>query len=155
VRHQALPQYDQGPVDPAMKLGTMTLLTVPTAAQQKAITQLLAQQQDRKSPNYHKWITAEQYADRFGLSQNDIAADHGLAESAGLHHDSAGARAQLGFLYRHRGPGRERVRHGNPPIQREGRVALRQRHAPKIPAALSGIVAACAGWTISIPGRWA
>ena len=37
VRHQALPQYDKGPVDPAMKLGTMTLLTLPTAAQQKAM----------------------------------------------------------------------------------------------------------------------
>jgi subtilase family serine protease len=50
----------------------MTLLTVPTAAQQKALTQLLAEQQDRNSPNYHKWLTPEQWADRFGLSRNDI-----------------------------------------------------------------------------------
>lgn len=72
VRHQALPEYDQGRVDPGMRLGTMTLLTAPTAAQESAIQKLLAQQQDRKSPNYHKWITPEQYADRFGLSQNDM-----------------------------------------------------------------------------------
>jgi subtilase family serine protease len=72
VHRNAQPQFDQGPVDPAMRLGTITLLTVPTPAQQKALTQLLAQQQDRKSPNYHKWLTPEQYADRFGLTQNDM-----------------------------------------------------------------------------------
>ena len=60
VHHRALPQFDQGPGDPAMQMGTMTLLTVPTAAQQKGLTQLLAEQQDRNSPNYHKWLTPEQ-----------------------------------------------------------------------------------------------
>ena len=68
VHRKALPQYDQGPVDPAMRLGTITLLTLPTASQQKALQQLLAEQQDPKSSNYHKWLTPEQFADRFGLS---------------------------------------------------------------------------------------
>lgn len=72
VHHLAQPEFDKGPVDPAMHLGTITLATVPTGAQQRAINQLLAQQQDPKSSNYHKWITPEQYADRFGLSENDI-----------------------------------------------------------------------------------
>ena len=72
IHHLALPQFDQGSVDPAMQLGTITLLTVPTPAQQQALKQLLAQQQDRKSPLYHKWLTPEQYADRFGMSQNDV-----------------------------------------------------------------------------------
>jgi subtilase family serine protease len=72
IRHQALPEYDQGRVDPGMHLGTITLMTAPTAAQESAIKLLLAQQQDRKTPNYHKWLTPEQYADRFGLSQNDM-----------------------------------------------------------------------------------
>ena len=72
IRHQARPEYDQGRVDPGMRLGTITLMTAPTAAQESAIQQLLKQQQDRKSPNYHKWLTPEQYADRFGLSENDM-----------------------------------------------------------------------------------
>jgi subtilase family serine protease len=71
VHHKALPQFDQGPVDPAMRLGTITLLTLPTAGQQRALQQLLVQQQDPKSANYHKWLTPEQFADRFGLSQGD------------------------------------------------------------------------------------
>ena len=35
VHRNALPEYDAGPVDPAMRLGSITLLTVPTAQQQK------------------------------------------------------------------------------------------------------------------------
>ena len=37
-------------------------------AQQAALDRLLADQQTPSSPNYHKWLTPEQYADRFGLS---------------------------------------------------------------------------------------
>jgi Pro-kumamolisin, activation domain/Bacterial Ig-like domain (group 3) len=69
---KAQPQYDKGPADPSLKLSYMTLLTVPSASQQKSISRLLAQQQDRRSPLYHKWLTPEQYADRFGLSPNDV-----------------------------------------------------------------------------------
>ena len=72
VHHLAQPEFDRGPVDPGMRMGTITMTTLPTPAQQRAITQLLAQQQDRKSPNYHKWLTAEQYADRFGMSEHDM-----------------------------------------------------------------------------------
>jgi subtilase family serine protease len=145
VRHQALPQNDQGPVDPAMKLGTMTLLTVPTAAQQSAITQLLAQQQDRKSPNYHKWITAEQYADRFGLSQNDMqqitawltAQGFSLVQAAhGRNWVSfTGTAAQVESAF-----GTEIHQY-----KVNGELHYANATAPKIPAALSGIVAGVRG----------
>ena len=69
---RAQAQYDFGPVDPSRQLSYITLLMSPSASQQKVLEQLLAQQQDRKSPNYHKWLTPQQYADRFGLSPNDL-----------------------------------------------------------------------------------
>jgi len=72
VPMRAQAQYDRGPVDPSLKLSYMTLLTVPSASQREALDQLLAEQQNRNSPLYHKWLTPEQYADRFGLSPNDI-----------------------------------------------------------------------------------
>jgi subtilase family serine protease len=145
VRQQALPQYDQGPVDPAMKLGTMTLLTVPTAAQQQAITQLLAQQQDRKSPNYHKWITAEQYADRFGLSQNDMQQITGWLTAQGFSMVQAahgrnwvsftGTAAQVESAF-----GTEIHQY-----KVNGELHYANATAPMIPAALSGIVAGVRG----------
>jgi len=72
VPMQARSQNDQGAVDPSLRLGYMTLLTVPSASQQKAINQLLTQQQDPHSAQYHQWLTPEQYADRFGLSASDV-----------------------------------------------------------------------------------
>jgi subtilase family serine protease len=70
---KAQPQYDLGVVEPSLKLSYVTLLMAPSASQQKALDQLLAQQQDRTSPNYHKWLTPQQFADRFGLSPNDLS----------------------------------------------------------------------------------
>jgi subtilase family serine protease len=69
---KAQPRYDRGAVDPSFLLGRITLLTAPSPSQQKELNQLLAQQQDSASPNYHKWLTPQQYAARFGLSQNDL-----------------------------------------------------------------------------------
>ncbi len=68
----AQPRFDQGPVEPAFRLSYITLMLKKTDAQQAALEQLLQQQQDPASPNYHDWLTPEQYADRFGLSQSDL-----------------------------------------------------------------------------------
>ena len=80
----ARPQFDQGAVDPSMKLEYITLLTTPTAAQKKAINKLLADQQNPHSANYHKWLTPQQYADRFGLSQTDMAKLVGWLQAQGF-----------------------------------------------------------------------
>src|SRR5450755_327537 len=65
-------EFDRGAVEPSFKLNYMTLVTTPSAAQQRALNQLLVAQQDPTSPSYHRWLTPSQYADRFGLSQTDI-----------------------------------------------------------------------------------
>lgn len=69
---KAQSKYDQGPVEPSFPLSSITLFMSPSASQQSALNKLLAQQQDPKSPNYHKWLTPQQYGERFGLSQNDL-----------------------------------------------------------------------------------
>lgn len=65
-------RYDQGVVEPDFKLGNITLIVRPSAAQQTALERLLAEQQDPASPNYHNWLTPEGYADRFGLTASDL-----------------------------------------------------------------------------------
>jgi subtilase family serine protease len=68
----ARPQYDQGKVDPSFKLERITMMFQPTAAQQADLDALLAAQQNPTSPNFHQWLTPEQYADRFGIAQSDL-----------------------------------------------------------------------------------
>jgi hypothetical protein len=69
---KAQPQNDLGAIDPSFKLSYMTVFLAPSASQQADLDQLLADQQNRSSINYHKWLTPQQFADRFGLSQNDL-----------------------------------------------------------------------------------
>ncbi len=84
VHHNAQPQYDLGRVSGDFQLPQVTLLTLPTPAQQAALRALLAQQQDRNSPYFHKWLTPEQYADRFGLSPADIKKISNWLQAQGL-----------------------------------------------------------------------
>ena len=69
---QAQAKYDRGAVEPDFRLGNITLMLRPSAAQQAALEQLLAEQQDAASPNYHNWLTPEAYAERFGASAADL-----------------------------------------------------------------------------------
>ena len=83
VPMQARPEFDQGAVDPSLKMN-MTLLTEPSASQQRALTKLLADQQNPGSGSYHKWLTPEEYADRFGLSLSDVAKLTAWLQSQGF-----------------------------------------------------------------------
>jgi subtilase family serine protease len=145
IHRQALPQYDQGPADPALRFGSVMLLTIPTASQQQALTQLLAEQQDRKSPNYHKWLTPEQWADRFGLSPNDVLKITNWLTSQGFTKiqvargrnwfvfDATAAQIQSAFAVQiHR-------------YNVNGEMHIANATAPKIPAALRGIAAGIRG----------
>ncbi len=84
VNPHVTPALDQGRVDPAMKLNYVHLMLKPSAAQQTALDQLLAEQQKPGSPNFRKWLTPEQYADRFGVSQVDIDKITGWMLSQGF-----------------------------------------------------------------------
>jgi subtilase family serine protease len=88
VRHTAhplaRPQFDQGRLDPAQRLSGVALTFRLSSAQQADLNQLLRDQQDRSSPLYHKWLTPDQYAARFGMTQADLAKVTAWAQSQGL-----------------------------------------------------------------------
>jgi uncharacterized protein (TIGR03437 family) len=84
VHPKAQPANDQGAVEDSLTLPGINMLLKPSAAQQSALEQLLAQQQDPASSNYHKWLTPEQYADRFGLSANDMGKITAWVKSQGF-----------------------------------------------------------------------
>jgi subtilase family serine protease len=69
---QAQPKYDLGAVEPGFRLGNITLILRPPAAGQAALEQLLAEQQDAASPDFHNWLTPETYAERYGASAADL-----------------------------------------------------------------------------------
>ncbi len=65
-------QYDHGVAPASMELNGMMLVLRRSPAQETALETLLAQQQDKTSPNYHKWLTPAQFGQLFGASDQDI-----------------------------------------------------------------------------------
>ena len=63
---------DQGRMDGATRLEGVSLIFKRTAEQDAAAEKFLEDVQNPNSPSYHKWLTPEQYADRFGLSTSDL-----------------------------------------------------------------------------------
>jgi uncharacterized protein (TIGR03437 family) len=81
---RARPQFDQGRVEPTFELPSLMMHLKTSTEQQAELQQLLAAQQDPSSPDFHKWLTPEQFADRFGVSQNDIDKITAWIQSQGL-----------------------------------------------------------------------
>ena len=98
VHGLAQPRFDLGRTDGGKLLHGVTLAFRPSAAQQEDLNNLLAEQQDRSSPNYHKWLTPAQFADRFGMTQDDINRVEAWLESQGFAVTSvANSRNQISF----------------------------------------------------------
>ena len=74
LRPATLRRTDLGRVSADFPLPAMTLFLQPSASQHADLLRLLDQQQNPASPLYRQWLTPEEYADRFGLSSNDVAA---------------------------------------------------------------------------------
>jgi subtilase family serine protease len=66
-------QYDAGAVSADYRMNRMILILLPDATQQEALSQFVASQNDSQSPYYHQWLTPEQFAERFGVSDSDTA----------------------------------------------------------------------------------
>ncbi len=78
---------DQGLLNPSRPIGGMALVFKRTPAQSADLEKLLQEQQDPSSPNYHAWLTEDQYADRFGISSADLAKATSWLEADGFHVD--------------------------------------------------------------------
>jgi len=84
VSGRAQAKYDQGRLASDTKISGIRIVFKPSAAQQADLDALLAAQHNPTSPQYHQWITPEQYADRFGLTTSDVQKVTDWLQSQGL-----------------------------------------------------------------------
>jgi subtilase family serine protease len=64
---------DIGAVDPGTQLRGITMMFNLSAAQQADLDGLLAAQQNPASPQFHQWLTPDQFGARFGMTDADLA----------------------------------------------------------------------------------
>ncbi len=65
-------EYDRGLVADAQPLNRMLLLLQRGPDQEAALQQFLDDQQNKLSPNYHHWLTPEQFGKQYGPADADI-----------------------------------------------------------------------------------
>lgn len=98
VHPLARPEYDRGPAPPSLPMNRMLLVLKRGPAEQAALDSLIAQQQNKSSPQYHQWLLPQQFGQQFGPVDSDIAAIQSWLASYGFHdiHVSSG-RAYIEF----------------------------------------------------------
>lgn len=65
-------EYDLGEVPDSFPIDHMFLQLQRSADQEQALENLISQQQDAHSANYHQWLTSSQLGQAFGPAQADI-----------------------------------------------------------------------------------
>ncbi len=80
----ATAENDRGAVPDDLALTHLSLALKRPPERQQAFEQLLREQQDPASPNYHRWLSPSEIGARFGATQHDVDAITGWLRSRGL-----------------------------------------------------------------------
>jgi len=72
VHPLARPEFDQGIVSDATPMNRMLLLLQRSPEQQAALSKFMDEQLSKDSPNFHKWLTPEQFGKLYGPADADI-----------------------------------------------------------------------------------
>lgn len=134
-------QYDQGAVADSQPLRRMLLLLQRSPAQETALRTLIDQQQSKDSPNFHQWLTPQQFGRQFGPAAADIQTVTGWLQSHGFQiaRVSAG-----GTLIEFSGTAGQVLSAFHTQIHRyvvNGQEHFANSSDPQIPAALAPVVA--------------
>jgi uncharacterized protein (TIGR03437 family) len=81
---KARAENDQGRVLPSRQLSYVTLALAQSETQQAELDKLLTDQQTPSTSNYHRWLTPEDFAQRFGVSEDDLNKIRAWLEGQGL-----------------------------------------------------------------------
>ena len=131
---------DLGEVPASTQMAQVRLGLKRSEAQQAALEQYLSELQQKSSPNYHKWLTPEQFGALYGPADSDIAAIVAWLQSQGLTVEPiskgktdvafSGTASQIAKAF---GTSIHSFRIGD-------REFISNTSEPRIPAALAGVV---------------
>ena len=80
----AQPKFDIGAAPPNLSMQRMLLVLTRDPQQDFALHKLLDDQQDKASPNYHKWLTPDEFGVQFGPSDQDLQLVTGWLQTHGF-----------------------------------------------------------------------
>ncbi|HXN65365.1 MAG TPA: protease pro-enzyme activation domain-containing protein [Candidatus Acidoferrales bacterium] len=84
IRPEATPANDRGALADDTPMPHLLLQLQRSGAQEQALRQYIDDLQNPNSPNYHKWLTAQEFGEQFGVAKQDLdtvtewLASHGM-----------------------------------------------------------------------------
>ena len=85
VRSEANAANDRGAVADDLTMDHMLLQLQRSPEQEAALEKLIDEMHTKGSPNYHQWMTAPQFAAKFGVSKEDVQKVTAWLTSQGFH----------------------------------------------------------------------
>jgi len=136
----ARPEFDQGEAPADLPMKRMLLVLKRSPEQESALLSLLDGQQDKHSPNYHKWLTPKEFGTRFG-PPIPTSPPQATGSSPAASKSPSPARAARNRILRHRLPGASSLPHADHKFVVRGKEHWANAKDPQIPAALEPVVA--------------
>jgi hypothetical protein len=93
----ARPEFDFGTAPASLPMQRMLLVLKRSDDQEASLRKLLDDQQDKNSPNYHKWLTPEQFGAQYGPTDADLQTITSWLQSHGFQVGSTKGRTVLEF----------------------------------------------------------
>src|SRR5215471_4028491 len=141
VRPEARPENDRGRVMDSVSLQHMLLQLKRSPQKEEALQQFIRELQTQGSPNYHRWLTAQEFGARFGVNQPDLEAVTAWLQSQGFRVnvvypngmviDFSGTAGQVRKAFQ------TEIHH----LSVQGQMHIANMGEPRIPAALAPMVA--------------
>ena len=137
----ARPKYDQGAAPDSLPTERMLLVLRRSAEQEAALRNLLDEQQIKSSPNFHMWLTPEQFGQQFGPVDADIQAVTDWLTSQGFKVDHVAAGRTVIEFSGTAGQVRKAFQTEIHKFVIKGEERWANASDPQIPAALTPVVA--------------
>ena len=136
----AVSANDRGPVADATPIEHMQLLLQRPAEVERQLEKLIDEQQKKGSPDYHKWLTAQQFGERFGVAPADIEKVSAWLESRGFRVISVQPSGMVIEFSGNAGQVKQAFHTEIHHLDVKGEAHFANMSDPQIPAALSGVV---------------
>jgi hypothetical protein len=141
VHPMARAAFDRGAVAESQPASRMALLLQRSPEQETALRQLLDQQQDKSSANYHKWLAPDQFGKQYGPADQDIQAVTDWLTSRGFTGIKVGAGRTIIEFSGNVGQVRSAFQTDIHHFFVNGKMHVANVSDPQIPAALAPVVA--------------
>jgi hypothetical protein len=133
-------QNDRGPVVDSFPIDHMQLVLQRSPEQEEELNKLMDEQNDRSSPNFHHWLTAAEFGERFGVAQEDIDRVTSWLESNGFRVNQVYANRTLIDFSGKVGQLRETFHTSIHQLDVNGERHIANMTNPRIPAALAPVI---------------